>query len=83
MEGSPRRTALRRLRGDRGAIAGLALFAAIVVFVLAAPLWATHVADTGPNATHTTEKVEVHGRRAVLRSDLHGRMLPAGRGAAN
>jgi peptide/nickel transport system permease protein len=70
VEGGPRRTALRRLRGDRGAIAGLVLFAAIVAFVLAAPLWADHVADTGPNSTHTTEKVEVDGEpREVVRVD--------------
>jgi peptide/nickel transport system permease protein len=43
------------------ALASLALFAAIVVFVLAAPLWADHVAHTGPNTPHTTEKIEVDG----------------------
>jgi len=67
---SPRGTALGQLRRDRGVVVGLAIFAAIVVFVLAAPLWAKHVADTGPNATHTTEKVEVDGeRREVVELD--------------
>jgi peptide/nickel transport system permease protein len=66
----PWRAALRRLRRDRGTVAGLALFAAIVVFVLAAPLWADHVADTGPNDTHTVEKIEVDGeRREVVEID--------------
>ncbi len=30
---------------------------------LAAPLWADHVADTGPNQTHTLEKIEVDGEK--------------------
>ncbi len=62
MEGrSPWYFAYRRLRRNRVALAFGALFVAIVVLVLAAPLWADHVAHTGPNATHTTEKVEVDG----------------------
>jgi peptide/nickel transport system permease protein len=62
MEGrSPWYLAYRRLRRNRVALAFGALFVAIVVFVLAAPLWADHVADTGPDATHTLEKVEVDG----------------------
>jgi peptide/nickel transport system permease protein len=60
---SPWYLAYRRLRANRVAIAALALFAAIVVFVLAAPLWANDVAGTGPNATHTVEKIEVDGER--------------------
>jgi peptide/nickel transport system permease protein len=43
------------------ALAFGALFVLIVAFVLAAPLWADQVAGTGPNATHTLEKVEVDG----------------------
>jgi len=39
------------------------LFVLIVLFVLAAPLWANHVADTGPNQTHTLEKIEVDGEQ--------------------
>jgi peptide/nickel transport system permease protein len=56
---SPWYLAYRRLRRNRLALASLALFFLIVVFVLAAPLWADHVAHTGPNATHTTERIEV------------------------
>jgi peptide/nickel transport system permease protein len=59
--GSPWYLAFRRLRQNRFAIAALVLFVLIVVFCLAAPLWATHVAHTGPNTTHTLEKVEVNG----------------------
>jgi peptide/nickel transport system permease protein len=57
----PWRLALRRLRRNRVALAFGLLFALIVAFVLAAPLWANQVAETGPNATHTLEKVEVDG----------------------
>jgi len=75
MEGrSPWYLAYRRLRRNRVALAFGALFVAIVVFVLAAPLWADHVAHTGPNATHTTEKVEVDGEaREVV--NLEGRPI--------
>lgn len=55
--------AYRRLRANRVAIASLVLFAAIVVFVLAAPLWAEHVAHTGPEKSHTVETIEVGGER--------------------
>jgi peptide/nickel transport system permease protein len=57
----PWRLALRRLRRNRVALAFLGLLALIVAFVLAAPLWAEHAADTGPNQTHTLEKIEVDG----------------------
>ncbi len=56
---SPWYLAYRRLRRNRVALAFGALFVAIVVFVLAAPLWADDVAHTTPNATHTLEKVDV------------------------
>ncbi len=42
--------------------------------MLAAPLWANHVADTGPNTTHTLEKVAVDGeKRDVV--DLEGKPI--------
>jgi peptide/nickel transport system permease protein len=53
--------AYRRLQRNRVALGFLALFALIVLFALAAPLWADQVAGTGPNTTHTLEKVEVDG----------------------
>jgi peptide/nickel transport system permease protein len=55
----PWRLALGRLRGNRVALAFLALFVLIVAFALAAPLWAHGVAHSGPNDTHTLERVEV------------------------
>jgi peptide/nickel transport system permease protein len=60
---SPWRLAFRRLRRNRVALAFLGLFVLIVVFVLAAPLWANDVAHTGPNATHTLEKITVGGEK--------------------
>jgi len=43
------------------ALAFLGLFLLIVAFCLAAPLWASDVAHTGPNKTHTLTKLEVGG----------------------
>jgi peptide/nickel transport system permease protein len=60
---SPWYLAYRRLRRNRVALAFLVLFFLIVVFVLSAPLWADHVAHTGPNTTHTLEKVTVGGEQ--------------------
>ncbi len=58
---SPWRQAWGRLRHNRVALSFGVLFVLIVLFVLAAPLWANQVADTGPNTTHTLEKIEVDG----------------------
>jgi len=60
---SPWLLAWRRLRRDRVGLGFLALFVLIVVFVLAAPLWANQVAHTSPNKTHTLEKIEVDGEQ--------------------
>jgi peptide/nickel transport system permease protein len=60
-ERGPWSLALRRFLRNRLAVAFLALFVLIVVFVLAAPLWAHHVAHTGPNEEHTVDVVTVDG----------------------
>lgn len=57
----PWRIAYERFLRNRLALAFLALFVLIILFVLAAPLWADHVAHTGPNQTHTVEKLHVGG----------------------
>jgi peptide/nickel transport system permease protein len=57
----PWRLAVRRFLRNRVAVAFLVLFFGIVAFVLAAPLWADHVAHTGPNDTHTLQKLHVNG----------------------
>jgi peptide/nickel transport system permease protein len=55
--------ALRRLLRNRLAVAFFGVFLLIVVFVLAAPLWADHVAETGPNEEHTVAQITVDGEK--------------------
>jgi peptide/nickel transport system permease protein len=62
-EHGPWYLAYRRFRRNRVAVAFVGVFVLIVAFVLAAPLWADHVAHTGPNETHTLEKVTVDGEK--------------------
>ncbi len=57
----PYRLGLRRLRRNKVALAFGALFLIIVLLCLAAPLYADHVAQTGPNDNHVTEQVVVRG----------------------
>ena len=59
----PWRLALGRLRRNPVPLAFLGIFALIVLFVLAAPLWGNDVAHTEPNATHTLETIEVDGEK--------------------
>ena len=58
---SPWRLAWMRLRSNRVALGFGAVFIGIVLFCLAAPLWADHVAHTGPNANHITDTVLIGG----------------------
>jgi peptide/nickel transport system permease protein len=60
-EHGPWYLASKRFLRNRLAVAFLAVFVFIILFVLAAPLWANHVADTGPNESHTLEKLHVDG----------------------
>lgn len=62
-ERGPWSLALRRFLSNRLAVAFLGVFLLIVVFVLAAPLWADHVAHTGPNQEHTVDTVTVDGEK--------------------
>jgi peptide/nickel transport system permease protein len=62
-ERGPWALALRRFLRNRLAVAFLGVFVLIVLFVLAAPLWAEHVAETGPNQTHTVEQITVDGEK--------------------
>jgi peptide/nickel transport system permease protein len=63
---SPWYLAYRRFLRNRVAVAFLGLFILIVVFVLAAPLWAQNVAHTGPNKSHTLEKITVDGEKRFV-----------------
>ena len=57
----PWRLAWRRLRRNRLALFALGVFLFIVACCLLAPLWANHVAHTGPNTTHVVEKLHEGG----------------------
>jgi peptide/nickel transport system permease protein len=62
-EHGPWYLAYKRFLRNRLALCFLGLFVLIVIFVLAAPLWANNVAETGPNETHTLEKITVDGAK--------------------
>jgi peptide/nickel transport system permease protein len=59
---SPWYLAWRRLRRNYVAFAFLGLFVLIVVACILAPLYAHHVAHTGPNNTHVLDTITVHGK---------------------
>ena len=54
---------MRQLARNRVALAFGALFVAIVVLCLLAPVYAKDVAHTGPDANHITETVDVGGKQ--------------------
>jgi peptide/nickel transport system permease protein len=80
---SPWYLAWLRLRRNKMALACAALFVLIVLFCLAAPVWAEHVAHTGPNENHLTDTVMIDGQETdVVSPDgtpigpgLHGKFL--------
>jgi peptide/nickel transport system permease protein len=59
---SPWVLAGRRLRRNKVALAFLALFVLICVACALAPVYAHHVAHTGPNDNHVGETITVHGK---------------------
>ncbi len=59
---SPGRLALRRLRRNKISLAFGVLFLLLVLSALAAPLWSSSVADTGPNKTHLTDVIKIDGK---------------------
>jgi peptide/nickel transport system permease protein len=58
---SPWYLAWRRLRRNYFALFSLVVFVAIVTACALAPVYAHHVAHTGPNETHVAETVNVNG----------------------
>ncbi len=69
---SPWHLAWGRLRRNKVALAFGVLFLLLVLFSLAAPLWADHVAHTGPNQNHITDKILVDGQETyVVRRTAH------------
>jgi peptide/nickel transport system permease protein len=59
----PWRLTGRRLRRNKFALAAGVGFLLILAVCLAAPLWAEHVAETGPDQNHLTDTVVVDGER--------------------
>src|SRR6186997_2868191 len=59
----PWRIALRRLRRNKVALAFGALFVVLVVVCFCAPLWANHVADTGPYTNHLSDTITIDGKQ--------------------
>src|SRR4051794_15583244 len=59
---SPWYLAWRRLRRNYVALFSLFVFVVIVTACALAPVYAHHVAHTGPNQTHVAEKVNVDGK---------------------
>ena len=57
----PWRLGLRRLRRNKVALAFGFLFVLLVAACLAAPLWADHVAKTGPDTNHLSDTIQVDG----------------------
>ena len=64
---SPWYLAWLRLRRNKVALVCGGVFVLIVLFCLAAPLWAEHVAHTGPNENHITDKVLIDGQETERR----------------
>src|SRR4051794_31720604 len=58
----PYKLAMRRLRRDHAALVAGAIFLAICLACLLAPVYAKHVAHTGPNANHVTDVLKVGGK---------------------
>src|ERR1700749_4721984 len=58
----PYQLAWRRLRRNKTALFFGALFLLIVIVCLLAPVYAKHVAHTGPNENHLTDTVKVGGK---------------------
>jgi peptide/nickel transport system permease protein len=59
---SPWYLAWRRLRRNYVALAAFAIFVLIVTVCALAPVYAHHIAHTGPNDTHVSGTVEVSGK---------------------
>ena len=63
---SPWFLAWERMRRNKVALAFGVLFILLVLFCLAAPLWADHVAHTGPNQNHITDKIVIDGQQTYV-----------------
>ena len=69
---SPWYLAWRRLRRNYVALGFLALFVAILVLCCCAPLYAHHVANTGPNTGHLGDTFTRDGKQVQVSLDFQG-----------
>jgi peptide/nickel transport system permease protein len=77
---SPWYLAWRRLRRNYFAFVSLALFIVIVLVCAFAPLYAHHIAHTGPNDQHVLDQVTVHGQKLDVVSAggvIKGKLVPS------
>lgn len=58
---TPLRAALRAIRRSKVAMVSVVVFVFIVAASFAAPLWANHVAHTGPFTNHLTDVIQQNG----------------------
>jgi peptide/nickel transport system permease protein len=66
-------TALRKLKGDRAAMAALSFFLFIMLACLLAPIYATHVADTDPFRSNLGGQVTLDGATVpVMQTSTEG-----------
>jgi peptide/nickel transport system permease protein len=75
---SPWYLAWRRLRRNYFAFAALALFVLVVAACIAAPLYAHHVAHTGPYDEHILDTVTVNGKKLQVVSQggvINGKLV--------
>ena len=75
---SPWYLAWRRLRRNYFAFAALGLFILIVVVCALAPLYAHHVAHTGPTDQHVVDKIMVNGKQVDVISQggiINGKLV--------
>ena len=63
---SPSALAWRRLRRNKVALGFGILFVLLVLLALAAPLFADHIAKTGPNENHLSDTIEVGGESVTV-----------------
>jgi len=71
---------MRLLAHNRWALAFAALFVAIVLLCLLAPVYAKKIAHTGPNTNHITETVSVDGKQVDVVSPTGVPIAPTWKG---
>jgi len=77
---SPWYLAWRRLRRNHVAFAALAVFVLVVVACMLAPVYANHVAHTGPYDQHVLDKITVNGEQVDVVSPggiINGKLVPS------